>query len=87
MKKNCMNRKGFHSMNFCAAVDSLKNRYLSNHLGSAHDSRVFRNSISLINFMSNLNGPYKIVDDQVYQGYEHIIIPDIVRNGEIPNYI
>ena len=85
--ENYINRKEFYSINFSAAVDSKKRiRYLSNHLGSAHDSRVLRNSTSLINFMNNLNGDYKIVGDQAYRGYEHIVIPGITRYGEIPNY-
>ena len=36
--------------------------------------------------MNYLNGDYKIVWDQPYKGYEHIVIPYITRNGEIPNY-
>ena len=36
--------------------------------------------------MNNLNGDFKIVGDQAYRGYEHIVIPGITRNSEIPNY-
>ena len=82
-----MNIKGLYSITFCVAVYSKKNRYLSDHLESAHHSRVLKNSTYLINCMNNLNGNYKIVGDQVYRGYEHIVIPGVTRNGEIPNSI
>ena len=85
---NYIDRKGFYSINFCAAVDSKKRiRYLCKHLGLENDSRALRNFTYLINFMNNLNGEYKIIGNQAYQGYEHIVIPGITRNGEIPNYL
>ena len=51
----------------------------------AHDSRVLNNYTTFIKFINNLNSDNKIIGGQAYRGYEQILTPCIIRNGEIPN--
>ena len=64
-----------------------KFRYVSNHYGSAHDSRVYRTSTTLMNWVNELKDGFHIVADKAYRGYSNILIPGISNDIGINNYM
>ncbi len=70
------NRKQFHSLNFLVAVDStMKIRFVTNGIGSAHDSRLYNESNALRNFVEGLPDNYSVVADQAFIGISKIKVP------------
>ena len=81
------NRKGFYSQNVLGVVDAQKRfRFLSNHVGLAHNSRVLRISPTLINNINFLDDGYHLIGDKAYRGYSNILIPGVTENATIENY-
>ena len=85
--QNYYNRKQCYSINIIAAVDANKKfRYVSKHYGSAHDLRVYRTSITLMNWANELKDGFHIVADKAYRGYSNILIPGVSNDIGINIY-
>ena len=77
------NRKQYYSINLLIATDAKKKiRYITNHIGSDHDSRILRTSLNLLDFLNNLSQEMHIVGDKAFRGYEKIWVPEVTTNNE-----
>ena len=59
---------------------------MSNHYGSAHDSRVYRTSTGLKTWVDNLTDGYHIVADKSYIGYSNILMSGLNKDESIDKY-
>ena len=77
------NWKQYNSINLLIATDAKKKiRYITNHIGPAHDSRTLRTSLNLLDFLNNLPQEMHIVGDTAFRGYEKIWVPGVTTNNE-----
>ena len=63
------NMKQYYSINLLIATDAKKKiQYITNHIGSAHDSRILRTSLNLLDFLNNLPQEIHIVGYKAFRG-------------------
>src|SRR5699024_2018244 len=75
------NRKGYYFVNYLCAVDfNYRFRYVTFGFGSAHDSRIFRNS-TLADYCSNLShSNVHIVADAAFRSLDGVKTPNDDEN-------
>ena len=77
------NRQQYYSINWLIAADAKKKiRYITNNIGSAHDSRILRTSLNLLDFLNNLPQEMHIIGDKAFRGHEKIWVPGVTTNIE-----